>query len=379
VLVCLLCSVGHALADADFTRLDTWVGHGIRQLDLAFEDGPRCVVAVERTDGQLKLFSFSTANGALSKLDDLLVPTVVSQVKITHVASGTRDYFIVVSRHQSGYLQLQTFELMNDGRIVTRDYALDTLVTNNLAVAAHDLDHHYASLDFVVAARMANNKLLLRGYELGSDGTLIQKFDDSGYFDVERVALQIYPVTGLWPGMNVLVASQAPGTGQLELRAWQWTYELNYLTDSMESNVSVGTVSGLGMPGVADDSQLLTAVRDAAGKLKLIRWKVALSPAEIRRREDGQAGQAGIVRIAVAPNVSNRYLSAHESGNGDLRLIVWRRADGEIQKVGSNESSGEDLGTAKKIALGFAKSGRAVSAVRDGSDRLRLVLWHIAW
>lgn len=377
----LLVLIGSANA-AHLTRLDTWVGEDIKKVAIAFESGPKFVAVVKRANNRLKVFAFTTYGGQLAVLDELPLSATITEAKITYAPLDERDYFVVASRKTNGEMRLDLVEMLEDGTLELVDKVFPPIqnATNDFSLAS--LQKNNASR-FVLAVRNVGGALDLRGFQ--HDGTQISYKTFEGGQSAKQLAVQM---NGGAIKDRVIVALRNPAN-DLKVLVFTWDApdwgDLRWAGNNVQSGYPAGEVGDVEMLNHPGDD-IVTAVQDAQGRLKLIRWTEhcpytgpADDECEIIRLEDGSAGAADDIQIAEAPNIKGRYLTSHTRNNGTLRVIAWHKTNGELQQVGNNAASNEPLGVAVKSALGFARSGRAVTALRDGQDRLRLILWHINW
>ena len=151
---------------------------------------------------------------------------------------------------------------------------------------------------------------------------------------------------------------------------------------------SAGTVRRLGDSGnqageasnlaIAKFGKHVVACRTAAGNLKLISWDVSTAGSIVRRGDSGnQAGEASVIRLVALRD--GTFLVACRTGAGALKLISWRlNDDGSLTRLAD---SGAAAGAVSEIALvdvSGAGGNRVVTAVRDGDGDLKLIAWSAA-
>ncbi len=87
----------------------------------------------------------------------------------------------------------------------------------------------------------------------------------------------------------------------------------------------------------------------------------------------GTAPAGGISEISAVAATPDRIVTAMRDGSNDLRLIAWDAdVDGNLIRRGTGTA-----GTISQIALAAASAGRVVAAMRDGSNDLRLIAWDV--
>jgi hypothetical protein len=164
------------------------------------------------------------------------------------------------------------------------------------------------------------------------------------------------------------------GSGDLELIGWHTGG--NSVTRAADSTGQAGAVSEVALSLFG--RRAVTAVRDGSGQLLLVSWEVPQQLGSIQRLADSR-GQAGVADlIAIAPLTESLLVTAMRSGNGKLLLISWElQQDGTFKRLGD---SGSQAGAVSDIALVAFASPRntIVTAVRNGSGILELILWNLS-
>ena len=88
----------------------------------------------------------------------------------------------------------------------------------------------------------------------------------------------------------------------------------------------------------------------------------------------GTATAGAISDVSTAALANGRFVTAMRDGSNDLRLISWDVAsDGTITR---RETA--TAGTIGEVSLVALSSSRVVAAIRDGSSNLRLIVWDVA-
>lgn len=116
-------------------------------------------------------------------------------------------------------------------------------------------------------------------------------------------------------------------------------------------------------------AQVVTAVRDGAGNLKLISWAE-----DGTRLHEAQAG--GVSMISAARLGSNQMVTAVRDDADNLKVIHWQvREDGQIERIKGDGQAGQ----VSRIGVASSPKGDlVVTAVRDGSKRLKVILWSVS-
>jgi hypothetical protein len=158
--------------------------------------------------------------------------------------------------------------------------------------------------------------------------------------------------------------------GNLKLINWRTDGTVSRLADS---NNHAGAVSEIALGGAR--GYLITAVRDGSGNLKLISWDTDFQNKIIRVADSGNQGEAAS-RIAATGVTGFFLVTAHRTRAGRLKLISWGvDLNGAIRKRGD---SGDQPEVANATAIVELPGSRCLTAVRDGSGNLKLISWEIS-
>ena len=136
------------------------------------------------------------------------------------------------------------------------------------------------------------------------------------------------------------------------------------------AEAEAGAISALSLVTLSSQ-RVVTAVRTAAGTLKLIAWAVSEDGKNITRLGDNEG--APITAVDAIPLSSTRLATAVRTASGNLRMNLWSlSSDGKtITETAADEAGPTDL-------FGIAKlSGerRFVCAVRTAAGTLKLIAW----
>ena len=140
-------------------------------------------------------------------------------------------------------------------------------------------------------------------------------------------------------------------------------------------DLSAGKISALSMVTTGSgDKKAMTAVRDQAGNLKVIAWDIDVAndgTAKVVRLGDISAGAVSAVSIARARNFDGVFVGVRDSA-GNLKVIPYKiSADGKTLTRGDAAQAGA-VGSA--IAVAPLAKGVA-AAVRDSDGNLRVITW----
>lgn len=177
-----------------------------------------------------------------------------------------------------------------------------------------------------------------------------------------------------------LITAVRDGSGNLKLISWDTDFQ-NKIIRVADNSRQVEPASRIAATGVGGFF-LVTAHRAFGGRLKLISWGVDLNGAITKLGDSGD--QLEVVNAsAISPLPGNRCLTAIRDGSGNLKLITWEiSVDGRtITRLGDSGDQGRAV---RSVAIGGAVDGArgdppiVVTAVRDGTSRLKLISWEIS-
>jgi hypothetical protein len=182
-------------------------------------------------------------------------------------------------------------------------------------------------------------------------------------------------------GARGVITAVRAGNNRLKLISWEVASDGLLITRLADSLNQAGEASDI---DIARGRLFVTACRAANGNLLLISWEV--QGGQIIRRGDSRdnsgkdrAGEARVINILALSN--NLFVTAVQTGSGDLRLITWRLENsGELIRLAD---SGSQAGAVKEISLVRVSpdslgNHRVVTAVRSGNGTLVLISWKIA-
>ncbi|NEQ49089.1 MAG: hypothetical protein F6K11_03005 [Leptolyngbya sp. SIO3F4] len=172
-------------------------------------------------------------------------------------------------------------------------------------------------------------------------------------------------------GKNRVVTAVRTAENRLKLISWRVNNN-GSVTRTGDSGNQAGVTSRIDLaPG------LVSASRTTDGKLKLISWEINNDGDIVRRGDSGnQAGNASIIKIMQI--YAGVYVTAVRTTSGDLKLITWRLNDnGSLTRL---RDSGNAAGAVTEIAMsGLSYQGRrhVVTAVRASQGNLKLIVWRV--
>lgn len=281
---------------------------------------------------------------------------------------------VTATRTDVGRLKLFSWLVNNNGSI--------TLTGNsgNLAGtgAASNIDIARGN-KFVSAFRDGNGNLKLLSWDI-SDAGVITRTPGAAATAGTATNIKIVALTA-----SVFITACRAGNGRLKLISWRLNADgsFNRIGDS-EAPVTVSTVSNevslvILREIVGGDRQLIAAVRNSSGKIKVIAWNVTSQG--VLSSSLGIGGLTGPADIslrtvrAVKDVTFGRIVSSGRDADGNLRLISWQ-VEGDGSAVTALKISGPQGPAIADNALLCLPNGKIVSAVRiSANNRLKLSGW----
>ena len=113
-----------------------------------------------------------------------------------------------------------------------------------------------------------------------------------------------------------------------------------------------------------------TAVRTAAGNLRVIVWDIDEAGGVVRRG----SGDAGAIQDAVIASLGpDRVVTAVRQGDGKLAVITWSvDSSGQVQRLGTARA-----GTVGIVDVATLGTAWVVTAVQTASNDLKLISWRV--
>jgi WD40 repeat protein len=172
-------------------------------------------------------------------------------------------------------------------------------------------------------------------------------------------------------GWNIPIYSMGDGTVLRASTGWEdnpapGKRSIQRMGEHLAGGITDVKVARLGADRAA------SAVRTAAGNLKVIVWDTENNGREIIRR--GSAEGEPVQEIAAGALSASRLVTAIRTTTGHLRVIVWSvSSDGEtVTRLGEH-----DAAPVKELSLIKISSSRFATAVRTQEDALRLMVWEV--
>jgi hypothetical protein len=251
----------------------------------------------------------------------------------------------------------------------------DAGAVSNLSIVA------VTSSILVTAVRQGNGTLKLISWELG-DTSRIKRLKDSEQSGHHAGPVSLIAMTTVRPltssGNPIVVTAVRNLDGILELIAWDVLNDgtIVHLGDSgtLAGKVSeIALVRSNARDEFDTDHRVVTAVRTAAGTLKVIAWKVLAHGFE--RLGSKEAGEATHIAIGTSGQPQTFLTSMRRGGTGDLLVIAF-----DVDRVGGVERSAEfgSISGGDVTESAFAPAGnRSISATRD-RNALNLISFKVS-
>jgi hypothetical protein len=323
----------------------------------------RLATAVRAADGSLKLISWRvSASGTVSRIGDS--GTQAGAATSIDIAVGGKT--VTACRASSGDLKLISWDVPANGAPTRRgDSGSQAGEATRIRIVALSAEL------FVTACRAADGDMRLISWRVAADGA-ITRLRDSGDAagEVTEIAMAVHQSTG---GGGRVVTAVRDADGDLKVIVWSVS------ADGAISRIGDGGAGGAGnatLIRVVRDAHanIVTAVRDGDGDLKLITWRIGQDGLVTRLADSGDA--AGAIADNALTALGDGVVSAVRTSAGGLKLIAWSTAaNGTIRRL-SDSADQAGAATLIDIVAGDNTTGvSAVTAVRAANGALKLITW----
>jgi hypothetical protein len=347
-------------------RADATSGDNVTATSTLFLNGNRVITAtVRESTGTMRLSSWDLAGVSTLNFQADLEAGLAKEV---YLGEPANDYVLAAVRQENDYLKMIAYQVLPSGTLLRRaDYtagritALDMATTTigdrrsvtavrdedgNLKLIAWDIQvapngtvsvarlgqasageisavaisHSRVFNGVFTAVRDSANELKVIPWKLSADGMSFSR----GTSASAGVIATDFDVAPLASGVAAAVKNSE---GNMEIKTW-----------SANSDGDIGSLRGTIEAGEASEITLLTSshggsnltsvVRNAAGQLYLIGWKIDSNGSNLRRLGSSKAGAASKIS---GDSVSRYYTSGSRDmiitsmrvAGGDLKLISW--------------------------------------------------------
>lgn len=225
----------------------------------------------------------------------------------------------------------------------------------------------------LTAAKAASGSLRLRSWH--TDDTAIRPGADSGTQagKVSEVALSILGRTA--------VTAVRTGAGTLRLISWDVPARLGSVTRVNDSRELAGKADLITMAAL-DETTLVTPVRAANGKLLVIAWRLQSDGTFARLCHNDKAGGVSLVEVTSMGFINKVFVTAVRNASNNLQLISWQLSpDGSRIDRLDEQAAGtvSDIAMVRRNDIGELGRSGVVTAVRNGSGDLLLIVWGVGF
>ncbi len=327
------------------------------------------LVSARRGDGLLlnrafQLISDSAGRLALIGTGDV-DDSAYSQIFATAPVSLEAGRFATVIGHESG-LGVVAYNVSDLSAILVRPLAEATAGSAS-AIRVRAINSDQA----IVALRNGSGMLELIGWQLAARDFAVGRAADTASHPIEarEVALAVV-------GQRAVTAIRS-GSGRLRLDSWDLASDLSSITWLHETGTAAGNAD-LITATLLEPDLVVTAVRNASGKLLLIVWRLESDGTLSRlNHENAQAGE--IDEIGLVTLDASNVITAVRNGSGNLQIIGWHiDTSGSVTRWVTDGHAGEVSALAVAALGGRGSTRDIVTAVRDGSDQLLLIVWRVS-
>jgi hypothetical protein len=223
----------------------------------------------------------------------------------------------------------------------------------------------------IVALRKGSGKLELIGWQLAARDFAVQRAGDTASQPIEArdVALGVI-------GRRAVSAIRS-GSGRLRLDSWDLSADLSSIDWLHETGTAAGDAD-LITATVVEPDLVVTAVRNASGNLLLIVWRLESDGTLSRlNHENAQAGE--IDEIGLVTLDASNVITAVRNGSGHLQVIGWNiDTSGTVTRWVTDGHAGDVSELAIAALDGKGPTRDVVTAVRDGSNSLLVIVWQVS-
>ena len=172
---------------------------------------------------------------------------------------------------------------------------------------------------------------------------------------------------------RIVTATVGATSGHLKLIVWNLVGDQGIVRSGEISAGAAKTVV-LGQP---EPNHILAAVQQQDDRLKMIAYRVDSNGA-ITRVDDYTAGTISDLDMTTTSHDDPRAVTAVRDGSDELKLIAWdiEASNRKVEIVRLGDVSAE-AASAVRIAAADNFPG-VIAAVRDGNDELKLIPWQLS-
>ncbi|RKH11517.1 M23 family metallopeptidase [Corallococcus sp. CA047B] len=182
---------------------------------------------------------------------------------------------------------------------------------------------------------------------------------------------------------DTVVTATRDVSGRLALGSWRLAGDGTFTKLHGTTTTDASTYVSIANPGLGRD--VVTAARDGDGKLKLTAWRVSLGGSFTRQAEAGGDAISSQMALASMPGGSLGVVSAVRDAAGRLKVSTWETSSSLDTITRRGNGFGED---ATHVSLAAVANGRVagdtgssfkgvVTAVRTPAGKLSVTAWEI--
>lgn len=296
------------------------------------------------------------------------------QATAIRVQALNPDQAVVALRNESGNLELIGFDVAPARFAVTR--AADT---SGHPIAASEVALVVSGRQAVTAIRSGSGRLRLDSWNVAADLSSISWVHETG---TAAGGADLITATLLAP--NLVVTAVRNLGGNLLLIVWRLEPD-GTLSRLNHENAQAGEIDLIALTAL-DASNVVTAVRDGSGNLLVIGWTIGRDGSVTRWDRDGHAGEVReIAAVAIdGAGASKHIVTAVRDGSDGLLVIVWRASAGlrSITRLADSGDQGHAGGGGSDIGVGVCRPPPSlhptiVTSHRRGSGSLKLSTWQL--
>lgn len=280
--------------------------------------GLRYVVACRTGAGDLKLISWDvSAGGAISRRGDS--GSQAGTATHIRIVALTNTLFVTACRTAAGRLKLITWRLNADGSLTRlRDSGNAAGAVSEVSMV--QVPRTGSGSRVVTSVRTGGGRLKLIVWNISATG-VVSRAGDSG-----NAAGGATLIRSAVDGLGQVVTACRTSEGILRVINWRISASGGQVTRLGDSANQAGRIGDNSLV-IHGGNMAISGVRTAEGRLRLIGWNLGPNGAIARMGDSAdQAGTASRISLNGNPLAGNaRVVSAVRTANGRLKLISWAR------------------------------------------------------
>jgi Pregnancy-associated plasma protein-A len=336
-------------------RKGTGPGGEVSGVDVAHVADGRVVTAVRTAGGNLKLIVWDiSADGAQVTRKGEFEAGPATDIKVCGFAI---DLVVTALRDDNDDLKLIAWQINANGEIERKGSASSDAI-QSLAMCRISID--YAEY-VVTAVRENDDNLKIIAWQLTPHGHFIRT-GEADVGDVEMVSISS-------AGIDCVATYIRDSDGNLKVILWQVTSE----EIIRKGHATEGTIDGLS--GCNMDLDLSIAAVRTNGHLKVIAWQASDDQLVLERIGDSGDDAGAVKEIATCRMGTDLLVTAVREADDKLKVILWELvAEGaKITRRDSNEYK-----AASQIAVCYAGPAVFTTAVRRHDGNLEVSAWQVS-